>query len=477
MNTPLRVVTALILGVAASLPLAADNLSREGFVTSTLSNGIPVYLKSNPNNQVLALQLSLRGGSALRSADTAGWEDLALSVLSRGSQRYSYDQLQDLEWRSSATLGGGASGFDAAGFTMVGLPSSFDTLFDAWSDALVHPRWDPEEFDAVLQQAKISLQRRQQDPYGRAVTELHKVSLAGHPYAADFNPTAASLKDLTLDKLKAWWEEHFVTGRLAVVAVGNFDPAVLQTKLQATLGTLPARPFSAAPVPRWSAAGQVVIVPFADAGDVGYVRADFAAPPASDPDSDALRLGFSVLDDILFDVVRTKYGASYGAYCQFSGFLAPYGALVVQKTDQPGKIKAYLDEAIDLLASGKALASQASVSAAGKSGLGAAAEPRQAAYVPLEQVLAFYKAKAINGFYESQQTNGAIAAQMAGALLYRGDVKAYLDYAERVNRVTAADLIRVITTYVKNSPKAWVVLAAPALLEGVTAAQFGPGSR
>jgi predicted Zn-dependent peptidase len=124
------------------------------------------------------------------------------------------------------------------------------------------------------------------------------------------------------------------------------------------------------------------------------------------------------------------------------------------------------------LASGKALASQASASAAGKSGIGGAAEPRKSEYVSLDKVLAFYQAKSVNAFYEGQQTNGAIAGQMSSSLLYRGDAKTFLDYAARINAVKASDVVRVIQKYVQSAPKAWVVLAAPKLLEGVSAETY-----
>lgn len=465
-------IFTLILAVGILAGAGADNLSREGFQTAPLANGISFQFKANANNQVLALQVFLKGGSALLTPETAGWEGLALTMLTRGSAKYSFAQLKDLQWRTSSSLAVNASGFDGATFGLVCLPGSFDTLFDAWSDAFLHPRWDQGEFDRVLQDAKISLQQSQQDPYNRAVTELNHAKFAGHPYLADFSPTAASLAAVTLDKLRGWWESHLSSGRLTVFAVGDFPFADLKRKLDATLGTLPKVASPPVAVAKWTPTSQATVVSFPDAGAVGYVRADFAIPAVGEADSDALNLGFTILNDILFDIVRAKYGACYSVWARSYGFLAPYGSLVVYKSDQPGKVRPYLEEAVGLLASGKALASQASASAAGKSGIGGAAEPRKSEYVALDQVLAFYQAKSINGFYEGQQTNGAIAGQMSSSVLYRGDPKAFLDYAARINAVKAADVVRVIRQYVQAAPKAWVVLAAPALLEGVTAETF-----
>jgi len=461
-------IVSIILAFGILAGAAADNLSREGFQTATLANGIPVQFKANANNKVLALQVFLKGGSALLSPETAGWEGLALTMLTRGSAKYSFAQLKDLQWRTSSSLAVNASSFDGSTFGLVSLPGSFETLFEAWSDAFLHPRWDQNEFDRVLQDAKINLQQSQQDPYNRAVTELNHAKFAGHPYRADFSPTATSLAGVTLGKLRDWWNSHLTSGRLTVFAVGDFDFADLKKKLDSTLGTLPKAASTPVEVPKWLPTSQATVVPFPDAGAVGYVRADFAIPTVGTTDNDALNLGFTILNDILFDIVRAKYGACYSVWARSYGFLAPYGSLVVYKSDQPGKVKPYLEEAVGLLASGKALASQASASAAGKSGIGGAAEPRKSEYVALEQVLAFYQAKSINGFYEGQQTNGAIAGQMSSSFLYRGDPQAFLDYAARINAVKAADVVRVIRQYVQEAPKSWVVLGAPALLEGVT---------
>lgn len=468
----MKTLNLLLLSLVVLATAGADNLTKEGFQSGTLANGIPYEFKANSNNRVLVLNASLRGGATLLTPETAGWESLALTMLTRGSAKYSYTQLKDLQWRTSSSLTASAWSFDGSSFGLVSLPNRFDALFDAWSDALLHPRWDATEFARVVQDAKIALQQQQQDPFSRAVDELHNAMFAGHPYQAAFSPTAASLAAVTLDKLQAWWTANWTTGRVTIVAVGAYDFAALKTKLNATIGALPAQTFGAATPPAWTAKSQTVIVPFAPAGQVGYVRADFAAPAITDPDHDALTLGFAVLNDILFDIVRAKYGACYSVWAHTYDFKSPYASLVVYKSDQPGKVKPYLDEAVGLLASGKALASQASASAAGKSGIGAAPEPRKAEYVPLAQVLEFYKGKAINSFYEAQQTNSAIAGQMAASKLYRGDAKDYLDAADRIRKVSADDVVRVINQYVVNSPKAWVILAAPKLLEGVTAANF-----
>lgn len=466
-----RMLTSL-LALVVLIGLGADNLSKEGFQSAVLSNGIPVHFKANANNKVLALQVFFRGGSSLLTPETAGWEGLALTMLTRGSEKFTYVQLKDLQWRTSSALTAGASSFDGSSYGLVALPGSFDRVFEAWSDGLLHPRWDAKEFERVLQDAKISLQQSQQDPYNRAVTELNRAKFVGHPYQADFSPTAASLAGATLDKVRTWWESQLTSGRMTVVAVGDFDFADLKSKLEKALGSFSQPPSVVAAIPPWVGGSQTVLVPFPDAGAVGYVRADFPIPAVGDPDHDALNLGFTILNDILFDIVRAKYGACYSVWARSYGFHAPYGSLVVYKSDQPAKVKPYLEEAVALLASGKALASQASASAAGKSGIGGGVEARKSEYVDLSQVLGFYQAKSINGFYEGQQTNGAIAGQMASSLLYRGDPRAFLDYATRIQSVTAADVVRVIQKYVQQAPKTWVVLAAPELLKDVTPTSF-----
>jgi zinc protease len=443
---------------------AKENLP--SFSTFVLSNGLPVIIKKNSANRVENISLVLRGGSAAASPSKAGIEALALKTMARGSERYSYDAIQALLDETSSGLGS-ASAFDYSTYSLNTLDKYFARLFPVWVDTLVAPSFKEADFDQELSQAKLALETKEQDPWAKTGLAMNEILFAGHPYAASPDGTKESLAAATLDDAKAWYAARVRADALFVVAVGDFDPAALRAQLEASLGKLPpsgaAMPPSVAALSR-SGPGSVAKVEFPQSRGMGYLRGDFPAPPPPDPDFMPLNLGMKLLSDLLFNVVRDKYGAVYSPSAYIRGFNANYGSLLLFKTKTPGKAKAYIDEAVALLASGKAVAVDPQSSKDG--------------YSPLPEVLEATKAQYVNELYESQATNAAIAARIAGSVVATGDYRSYLLDVDRIEAVRPEQVQAAVDKYLLKASIAWVALGSADVLIPVQAGAFegfGPG--
>jgi predicted Zn-dependent peptidase len=195
-------------------------------------------------------------------------------------------------------------------------------------------------------------------------------------------------------------------------------------------------------------------------------------PSPDSPDYPASLVAFNLLDDILFEILRTRNGACYSVEANVDGATASFGDITVFRTTVPGKVKPLVDQAIAVLASGKSMSGNVTVSAAGKSGLGSAASAAAAAFVPVADALPFYKLKFLTQFYSGQQTNRLIASQIAGSIFYHGDYRNYLLLIDRIGSVTAEDVVRVAKTYLIDNPMLWIALGDPALLKDVTKDDF-----
>jgi predicted Zn-dependent peptidase len=154
------------------------------------------------------------------------------------------------------------------------------------------------------------------------------------------------------------------------------------------------------------------------------------------------------------------------------GFTATYGDITVYKTATPAKVKPLIDQAIAVLASGRSMGGNVTVSAAGKGGIGAPEEVKEASFIPLADALPFYKASYLSQFYSGQQTNSMIAFQIASSIIYNGDFRDYLLVIDRINAVTPDDVVRVTKKYLINNPTLWIVLGDPALLADVRKDDF-----
>lgn len=443
---------------------------------SYLDNGIPVIVKKSDANRILSVKAVLTGHVADLATPKAGVESMMLSLMERGSARYSYQEVQRILHRRSASIGAAYGSFDMSSFDMSAIDTYFEEVFDAYADAFLHPAWNAEEFPRLIDEFRMNRQQAENDPYQRSVLVLHDAFFSGHPYARSWDGTPDSLATLSLDDLKAHYERTVSASKLFLVAVGNFDKGALLSRLNATFGRLPAKAYERTAVPSFEGTvkSDLIVEPYEESGGLAFVRGDFALPAPGHPDSTAVSVAFSLLNDVLFEIVRTRNGAAYSVFANSFGFKANYGCLTVYRTSVPGKVKKYVDESIAVLLSGRCLAGKVSATAEGKSGLGAASttEAQEQAFVPIAEALPFYKRQFITSFFSGQQTNGSVASQIASSALYRGDCREYLLLADRVNAVTPEDIVRVAGRYLRDNPTLWVVLGGPDVLQDVRKEDF-----
>ncbi len=494
--TVLRGIRAVILAALLTLPLVVTaqgiELTREqalfdagsinsfakenldSFSTATLKNGIPVVIKHSTSNRILTLKAVLTGHVSYTPLDKAGLEAVMLTMLTRGSARYTYADIQQMMFETSSDIVPRYGSYDLTSLDLVTIDTYFSRLFPVYADAFLHPSWNREEFPRVVSDFKLQRKQEQSDPFSSAGLRLDEKFFAGHPYAAAWEGVGDSLDHITIDDLRAYYARTATAGRLFLVAVGNFDAKTLVPLLNDSFGSLPrtASPRPAVPSFQGSVTPDLLIVPFPRAEGLAYVKGQFAMPAPDSPDYAPSLVAFNLLDDILFEILRTRNGACYSVEANVDGASASWGDITVFKTTVPGKVKPLVDEAIGVLASGRSMSGNVSVSAAGKSGLGSAATASASAFVPIAQALPFYKLKFLTEFYSGQQTNRLIASQIAGSVFYHGDYRHYLLLVDRIGVVRAEDVVRVAKQYLVDNPMTWIVLGDPALLKSVTRGDF-----
>jgi zinc protease len=435
----------------------------------TLSNGIPVVVKRNAANRVLALSLVIRGGAAAATPETAGLESVALATMARGSASHSYGEIQDLLDATSSGMGRSV-GLDYSTYGLVTLDKYFAKLLPVWTDTLLRPSFAKKDFDQVLSEAKLALQSKDQDPWASTALAMNQAFFAGHPYAATPEGTKASLAAMSLDAAKAWYASAFSANRMFVVAVGDFDPAALRAELEAGIGKIPDRGYALPPPPPAFASGSgpssLIKKEFPQSKGLAYVRGDFAAPGPESPDYMAFSIGMEMLSDLMLNVVRDKYGAVYTPSAYARSYLANYGSITMYKTKAAGKIKSYIDEAVAELAAGKAL----SVDPAGGEG----AQPR----MTIAEALPSYKAKFVNALFEGQSTNAQVAGRIAGSIVVVGDYRAWLLDMDRIDAVTPEAVSAAVAKYLLGGKITWLVLgSADAILPAVDVDYEAIGAR
>lgn len=437
----------ILPSIAKPNAFAAENLGT--IASRKLANGLTLVVKRSPASKVVAAKIALLGQSAFARPEDAGLEALTLAMMARGTAKVGYDDLKKLLYDKTSSISTSAEHFDLTSFDLVTLGKYFGDLFPVFADCFVNPAFDPEQWKKVLSEFKVAYKKSMSDPYTAATAMLHEGFFAGHPYAAEFLGTELSLEGMTLDKVKEYAATRIGPERMAVIVVGDVDPVATMSELESRFAYLAPKGLVAAePAPLAARAG-LLKETHPSAEGVAYVRGDFPMPRASSREFYPAALGMSVLSDLVSDAVRTRHGACYSAWASYKPFRAGYGSIGVYRTETPGEVRAYVDEALAALLDGKALA------------------PDGSGYAPLASVLDSYKAKFVTDLFSKQQSNLAIAQQLALSLVLYGDLSEYLLLQDRLDAVSADDVLKAARKWLAGVDASWIVLGDEALLATV----------
>lgn len=428
------------------------------FKVFTLDNGIPVIVKLNPANRIYNIQLVLRGGASLSNAENAGIEKLMLTTMARGSAKYQYQNIMDILDKTSSGISADVT-FDYSTYSLNTLDKYFEETLPIWLDTLVNPTFTETDYNKALSEMKMYEEDYRSSPYTLGILKLNQEFFKNTPYAANPDGTSYSLRKMTLDKVKKYYQDYFSSNRMFIIAVGNYNVDDLKAKLNKDLSVIKnnnvkfPEPFSF----YGKVKNQLLKINFTQSTDVTYLRGDFASPSMFSEEYLPFAMAMEMLSDLLFSIVREKYSACYTPMAYTRSFLASYASIVIYKCSKTAEIKKYIDEAVTPLLKGMCMNQDPQV---------------KEKFVPIENVLEIYKQLYINRTFEKQQTNAAIASQIMLSILHYGDYRYYLLDIDRVQKVTAQQIKDMIKKYLADQPIMWEISGDPNQISLINPADF-----
>lgn len=413
LSTLLLAATSVVASAQSERTGAAAQVSR--YVVA----GIPVIQKRIAANDVVAVQVYLKGGSSALSATTAGIERFIGDALTHGTAKYSKDRFSALA-TSTGTNISAAAGYDYTTFSAQAVRQNWNTAWDLFTQAVLHPTLPAEELEQVRSQIVNELKQHKDDPDAHLGELADSALHAGHAYASEPEGSIEVIEKLTRDDLVKWHQRRLTKSNLLIVVVGNVAREDLAAKITAAFGALPAQGAAAArPAPITIASRDVLLVK--QELPTNYVMGVFTAPAPSDADFPALRVAVRVLSDRLFEEVRTKRNLTYAVSAGMSSRAANRGTLYVTAVNPDTTLKVML------------------------------AEVRRLQQEPVPATLL---GETVNVFatqyWMSQQTNMGQAGQLGLWELQGGGWENALRYVDRLRAVTPQEIQRVARAYLRN---------------------------
>ena len=401
----------------------------------TLANGLTVMLAPRRGLPVVAANLVIKTGSDSNPADAPGLANFVAAMLTQGTTTRTALQIAD----DIAQLGGtltATSTMDASTISIRTLKKSFAAALAQAADVALQPSFPADELE---RQRTVRLgQLAQQRASAQAVASTVVANVLygdAHPYGFQEIGTEASLKAMTADRLRAFWQQNFVPNNAALVVAGDITMSELRPLAEKAFGAwqrgTPARPVLTPPA---NAGSKVVIVdrPGAPQTQLRVAMIGAARSAADFRPAQVMNTALGGLFSSRINMnLREKNGYTYGASSQFVFRKAPGPFQVASgvRTDVTGAAAAEMIKELQ--------------------GMAAAVMPPDELKRAKDSL-----AYSLPGAFE---TSAGIATNLANIYTYDLGLDYYATYAESVYAVTPDQALAAAKKYLV--PDRFVVVA------------------
>jgi len=213
----------------------------EDVTRTVLSNGLVVLTKEVHTSPIVTSMIWYRVGSRNEEMGHTGKSHFLEHMLFKGTERFKKGQIDLLTLKN----GGGNNAFTSHDFTAYYFSFASDrweVALDMEADRMVSCAFDPEEFEAekkvVIEELKTGLD----SPWGLLLQELEATAYKIHPYRSPIVGWLQDVERATVESQQAYYRRYYHPNNATLVVVGDFDTADVLKKIDHAFGSIPAGP-------------------------------------------------------------------------------------------------------------------------------------------------------------------------------------------------------------------------------------------
>lgn len=435
-------------------PAATKSRPEIAFEKLTLPNGLSVLLHRDPALPLVAVNIWYHVGPRDEAPGRSGFAHLFEHLMFSGS-RHVGREFDVLLESIGATNVNGTTSYDRTNYFETVPRDQLDLVLWIESDRMGYllDVLDQELLD--VQRDVVKNERRQSydnAPYGPSYLALLEAMFPpGHPYNGAVIGSMADLSAATLDDVRGFFRDYYTPSNATLAIAGDFDATAVKASIQKYFGTLANRPKKPTPELKLPAPrlGRYVVEEPVELAEVTF---GYRTPPAYSPDDPIVDVAMAVLAGgkatrLYQTLVVDKKLASDVSASQDSNQLS--GITTIGATAATGKTVAELESAL-----GEAVAA---LEKSGPTALELERAKRSILVATLKSL------ELLNG--------GGGESGRAGLLQrfqhYTGDAGYLPRWVEQIDKVTPADVQRVLREHISPAKRITVVTqpkpkAAPA---------------
>jgi zinc protease len=278
-------------------PVAIQALPQIPFEKLTLPNGLSVILHRDPALPLVAVNLWYHVGPRNEAPGRSGFAHLFEHLMFAGS-RHVGREFDVLLESIGATNVNGTTSYDRTNYFETVPRDQLNLVLWIESDRMGYllDVLDQELLD--VQRDVVKNERRQSydnAPYGPSYLALLEALFpAGHPYNGAVIGSMADLSAATLEDVRGFFRDYYAPSNATLAIAGDFDAAAVKASITKYFGTLLDRPKKATPEPKLPPArlGRYVVEEPVELAEVTF---GYRTPPAYTTDDPIVDVAMAIL--------------------------------------------------------------------------------------------------------------------------------------------------------------------------------------
>jgi zinc protease len=209
--------------------------SSESITRVELANGIVVLGYETKGSPAEVIAGYLWAGAMDEPAEKAGLAYLTAAMLTHGTRKRTFAQINDELESVGAQLGFGSATHHVS-FGGKSLAEDLDLLLEILAECLMEPTFPVQEANRVKGQILTDLQRRAHDTRRTARLAFDALLYPGHPYGRSVKGYEETVSALAQPDLEAYYGGHYAPEGMVIAAVGSLPVEDVIRKVEASLG-------------------------------------------------------------------------------------------------------------------------------------------------------------------------------------------------------------------------------------------------
>ncbi len=188
-----------------------------------LNNGLVVLVIENPAADIVAARIFVKSGSRHELEAEAGLAHLLSTVLTKGTEGRSSQEIAEQVESVGASLGAD-SATDYFLLSLKTVSADFANILQLAAEILRSPTFPTTEVDLERRLVMQGIRSMQEQPFSIANQQLRQIMYRDHPYALPVLGTEETVSQLDQAKLQRYHQTHFRPDNMVISVAGRIRP-------------------------------------------------------------------------------------------------------------------------------------------------------------------------------------------------------------------------------------------------------------